>query len=193
MAYLKGSSFVDGNLYINDALFVNSVVSSAGKIPIISKIGITQLINKDSLIKYSNEDGSIEYSGLVSKFIEETQAEQITSLGRSSLQVGLSKETIALSILDKTIEYYFKDFSLVNGSINVIGKNNALEVSVPSVTTIKNCEDVSIVLSDVENKKKIVLSSPSVEVNTKVNVFEIEDVELVLNKDKTGWVYKEIL
>ena len=59
MAYLKGGSVVDGNLYIEGGLVVRNISTSAGgKLPTLDD-GDTKT---DRLVKFKNYNGGLEYS-----------------------------------------------------------------------------------------------------------------------------------
>lgn len=62
MAYIKGGSVVDGNLYIEGGLVVRNIMSSSGggKIPTVED----ECARADYLIKFVNENGAIKYSTL---------------------------------------------------------------------------------------------------------------------------------
>lgn len=59
MAYIKGGSVVDGNLYIEGGLVVRNISTSAGgKLPTLDD-GDT---NSDRLVKFKNYNGGLQYS-----------------------------------------------------------------------------------------------------------------------------------
>ena len=63
MAYIKGGSVVDGNLYVEGGLVVRNITTSSGaggQIPTIDD----GCANADYLIKFVNENGAIKYSTL---------------------------------------------------------------------------------------------------------------------------------
>lgn len=62
MAYIKGGSVVDGNLYVEGGLVVRNIMSSSGggKIPTVED----ECARADYLIKFVNENGAIKYSTL---------------------------------------------------------------------------------------------------------------------------------
>ena len=63
MAYIKGGSVVDGNLYVEGGLVVRNITTSSGaggQIPTIDD----ECARADYLIKFVNENGAIKYSTL---------------------------------------------------------------------------------------------------------------------------------
>ena len=61
MAYLKGGSVVDGNLYIEGGLVVRNIATSAGgQLPTLDE-GDAQ---SDYLVKFINNNGALRYSSL---------------------------------------------------------------------------------------------------------------------------------
>ena len=63
MAYIKGGSVVDGNLYVEGGLVVRNITTSSGaggQIPTIDD----ECAKADYLIKFVNENGAIKYSTL---------------------------------------------------------------------------------------------------------------------------------
>ena len=61
MAYLKGGSVVDGNLYVEGGLVVRNIATSAGgQLPTLDE-GDAQ---SDYLVKFINNNGALRYSSL---------------------------------------------------------------------------------------------------------------------------------
>lgn len=61
MAYLKGGSVVDGNLYVEGGLVVRNIATSAGgQLPTLD----TNSAKSDHLIKFINNNGALRYSSL---------------------------------------------------------------------------------------------------------------------------------
>ena len=61
MAYLKGGSVVDGNLYIEGGLVVRNIATSAGgQLPTLDE----GAAKSDYLVKFINNNGALRYSSL---------------------------------------------------------------------------------------------------------------------------------
>ena len=69
MAYLKGGSVVDGNLYIEGGLVVRNIsTSTGGQLPTLDE-GDAQ---SDYLVKFINDNGALRYSSLKEDTLGET-------------------------------------------------------------------------------------------------------------------------
>ena len=103
MAYIKGGSVVDGNLYIEGGLVVRNISTSAGgKLPTLDD----EATKTDRLVKFINYNGGLKYSSF---------GETVSSEG-VNLYVGETKDefsTLGLSFgkTNKT-----EVFTITNGS-----------------------------------------------------------------------------
>ena len=90
MAYLKGGSVVDGNLYVEGGLVVRNIATSAGgQLPTLDE-GDAQ---SDYLVKFINNNGALRYSSL-----KENSTGDTLSTVSSTFNFKVNDNTDALTI-----------------------------------------------------------------------------------------------
>ena len=90
MAYLKGGSVVDGNLYVEGGLVVRNIATSAGgQLPTLDE-GDAQ---SDYLVKFINNNGALRYSSL-----RENSTGDTLSTVSSTFNFKVNNDTDALTI-----------------------------------------------------------------------------------------------
>ena len=90
MAYLKGGSVVDGNLYVEGGLIVRNIATSAGgQLPTLDE-GDAQ---SDYLVKFINNNGALRYSSL-----KENSTGDTLSTVSSTFNFKVNDNTDALTI-----------------------------------------------------------------------------------------------
>ena len=90
MAYLKGGSVVDGNLYVEGGLVVRNIATSAGgQLPTLDE-GDAQ---SDYLVKFINNNGALRYSSL-----KENSTGDTLSTVSSTFNFKVNNDTDALTI-----------------------------------------------------------------------------------------------
>lgn len=90
MAYLKGGSVVDGNLYVEGGLVVRNIATSAGgQLPTLDE-GDAQ---SDYLVKFINNNGALRYSSL-----KENSTGDTLSTVSSTFNFKVNSNTDALTI-----------------------------------------------------------------------------------------------
>ena len=124
MAYMKGGSVVDGNLYIEGGLVVRNISTSAGgKLPTLDD-GDT---HSDRLVKFKNYNGGLQYSS----FGETVSSVKVREEDKKKvdLYVGETKEefyTLGLSFgSTKTDDGNAKVFTITNGNTIEIDINTS--------------------------------------------------------------------
>lgn len=124
MAYIKGGSVVDGNLYIEGGLVVRNISTSAGgKLPTLDD-GDT---HSDRLVKFKNYNGGLQYSS----FGETVSSVKVREEDKKKvdLYVGETKEefyTLGLSFgSTKTDDGNAKVFTITNGNTIEIDINTS--------------------------------------------------------------------
>ena len=121
MAYIKGGSVVDGNLYIEGGLVVRNISTSAGgKLPTLDD-GATK---SDRLVKFINNNGGLHYSSFGETVSSVKDGEKDKK--EVNLYAGETKEefyTLGLSFgSTKTDDGNAKVFTITNG--------NTIEISI---------------------------------------------------------------
>ena len=90
MAYLKGGSVVDGNLYIEGGLVVRNIATSAGgQLPTLDE----GAAKSDYLVKFINNNGALRYSSL-----KENSTGDTLSTVSSTFNFKVNDNTDALTI-----------------------------------------------------------------------------------------------
>ena len=143
MAYLKGGSVVDGNLYVEGGLVVRNIATSAGgQLPTLDE-GDAQ---SDYLVKFINNNGALRYSSLKEnstgdtlstvsstfnfKVNDNTDALTIKRNNSNIIEVSLNTSSNYITVGDSTI-YDEKGASISDGIINTIDVDT-LGSSLPS-------------------------------------------------------------
>ena len=143
MAYLKGGSVVDGNLYVEGGLVVRNIATSAGgQLPTLDE-GDAQ---SDYLVKFINNNGALRYSSLKEnstgdtlctvsstfnfKVNSNTDALTIKRNNSNIIEVSLNTSSNYITVGDSTI--YDENKTLISDDIiNTIGVDT-LGSSLPS-------------------------------------------------------------
>lgn len=106
MAYLKGGSVVDGNLYVEGGLVVRNIATSAGgQLPTLDEGDA----KSDYLVKFINNNGALRYSSL-----KENSTGDTLSTVSSTFNFKVNDNTDALTIKrndSNTIEVSLKTSS----------------------------------------------------------------------------------
>ena len=90
MAYLKGGSVVDGNLYVEGGLVVRNIATSAGgQLPTLDEGDV----QSDYLVKFINNNGALRYSSL-----KENSTGDTLSTVSSTFNFKVNSNTDALTI-----------------------------------------------------------------------------------------------
>ena len=145
MAYLKGGSVVDGNLYVEGGLVVRNIATSAGgQLPTLDE-GDAQ---SDYLVKFINNNGALRYSSLKEnstgdtlstvsstfnfKVNSNTDADALTIKRNNSniIEVSLNTSSNYITVKDSTI-YDENKAPISDDIINTIGVDT-LGSSLPS-------------------------------------------------------------
>ena len=145
MAYLKGGSVVDGNLYIEGGLVVRNIATSAGgQLPTLDE----GAAKSDYLVKFINNNGALRYSSLKENSIggeltlstvdsifnfkvnNDTDAFSIEKSASNTIEVSLNTSSNYITVGDSTI-YDEKGASISDGIIDTIDVDT-LGSSLPS-------------------------------------------------------------
>lgn len=143
MAYLKGGSVVDGNLYVEGGLVVRNIATSAGgQLPTLD----VDDANSDRLVKFKNNNGALVYSSLKEnatgdilstvsptfnfKVNNDTDALTIKRNDSNTIEVSLKTSSNYITVEDSTI-YDEKGASISDGIIDTI-EVDTLGSSLPS-------------------------------------------------------------
>ena len=143
MAYLKGGSVVDGNLYVEGGLVVRNIATSAGgQLPTLDE-GDAQ---SDYLVKFINNNGALRYSSLKEnstgdtlstvsstfnfKVNDNTDALTIKRNNFNIIEVSLNTSSNYITVKDSTI-YDENKAPISDDIINTIGVDT-LGSSLPS-------------------------------------------------------------
>ena len=143
MAYLKGGSVVDGNLYVEGGLVVRNIATSAGgQLPTLDE-GDAQ---SDYLVKFINNNGALRYSSLKEnltgdtlstvsstfnfKVNDNTDALTIKRNDSNTIEVSLKTSSNYITVGDSTI-YDENKAPISDDIINTIGVDT-LGSSLPS-------------------------------------------------------------
>lgn len=143
MAYLKGGSVVDGNLYVEGGLVVRNIATSAGgQLPTLDE-GDAQ---SDYLVKFINNNGALRYSSLKEnstgdtlstvsstfnfKVNDNTDALTIKRNNSNIIEVSLNTSSNYITVGDSTI-YDENKAPISDDIINTIGVDT-LGSSLPS-------------------------------------------------------------
>ena len=143
MAYLKGGSVVDGNLYVEGGLVVRNIATSAGgQLPTLDE-GDAQ---SDYLVKFINNNGALRYSSLKEnstgdtlstvsstfnfKVNDNTDALTIKRNNSNTIEVSLKTSSNYITVGDSTI-YDENKAPISDDIINTIGVDT-LGSSLPS-------------------------------------------------------------
>lgn len=143
MAYLKGGSVVDGNLYVEGGLVVRNIATSAGgQLPTLNEGDA----KSDYLVKFINNNGALRYSSLKEnstgdtlstvsstfnfKVNSNTDALTIKRNNSNIIEVSLKTSSNYITVGDSTI-YDEKGASISDGIIDTIDVDT-LGSSLPS-------------------------------------------------------------
>lgn len=137
MAYLKGGSVVDGNLYIEGGLVVRNIsTSTGGQLPTLDE-GDAQ---SDYLVKFINNNGALKYS-----YIKEDITGETISTDKSTFNFNVDSDSNALTIektTDNSITFTLntssKDISVNTTTIYGIiidNENKPIDIDTFNVTT----------------------------------------------------------
>ena len=121
MAYIKGGSVVDGNLYVEGGLVVRNITTSSGaggQIPTIDD----GCANADYLIKFVNENGAIKYSTLKEHIADTTTL----STDANSFKFKLSGKSNENAIVFTT------EFKNNKTSLDINSEPTNISVNIPS-------------------------------------------------------------
>lgn len=141
MAYLKGGSVVDGNLYVEGGLVVRNIATSAGgQLPTLDE-GDAQ---SDYLVKFINNNGALRYSSLKEnstgdtlstvsstfnfKVNNDTDALTIKRNNSNIIEVSLNTSSNYITVKDSTI-YNEKGTEITESFINGITENTDIPES----------------------------------------------------------------
>ena len=141
MAYLKGGSVVDGNLYVEGGLVVRNIATSAGgQLPTLDE-GDAQ---SDYLVKFINNNGALRYSSLKEnstgdtlstvsstfnfKVNDNTDALTIKRNNSNTIEVSLKTSSNYITVKDSTI-YNEKGTEITKSFINCITENTDIPAS----------------------------------------------------------------
>lgn len=141
MAYLKGGSVVDGNLYVEGGLVVRNIATSAGgQLPTLDE-GDAQ---SDYLVKFINNNGALRYSSLKEnstgdtlstvsstfnfKVNSNTDALTIKRNNSNIIEVSLNTSSNYITVKDSTI-YDEKGTEITESFINGITENTDIPES----------------------------------------------------------------
>ena len=143
MAYLKGGSVVDGNLYVEGGLVVRNIATSAGGQLTTLDEGDAQ---SDYLVKFINNNGALRYSSLKEnstgdtlstvsstfnfKVNDNTDALTIKRNNSNIIEVSLNTSSNYITVGDSTI-YDENKAPISDDIINTIGVDT-LGSSLPS-------------------------------------------------------------
>ena len=140
MAYIKGGSVVDGNLYIEGGLVVRNISTSAGgQLPTLDD----ESALSDRLVKFINNNGGLKYSSF---------GETVSGDGKGvKLYVGRNKEEF------NNLELYFGNTNTGNSTrVCTITNGNATEIEKIGINT-----SASSILVEDRNIKGIMDDSSS--------------------------------
>ena len=140
MAYIKGGSVVDGNLYIEGGLIVRNISTSAGgQLPTLDD----ESALSDRLVKFINNNGGLKYSSF---------GETVSGDGKGvKLYVGRNKEEF------NNLELYFGNTNTGNSTrVCTITNGNATEIEKIGINT-----SASSILVEDRNIKGIMDDSSS--------------------------------
>ena len=137
MAYLKGGSVVDGNLYIEGGLVVRNIATSTGgQLPTLDE-GDAQ---SDYLVKFTNNNGALKYSS-----IKEDITGKTISTDKSTFNFNVDSNSKALTIektTDNSIKFTLntssKDINVNETTIYGIiidNENKPIDIDTFNVTT----------------------------------------------------------
>ena len=138
MAYLKGGSVVDGNLYVEGGLVVRNIATSAGgQLPTLDE-GDAQ---SDYLVKFINNNGALRYSSLKEnstgdtlstvsstfnfKVNDNTDALTIKRNNSNIIEVSLNTSSNYITVKDSTI-YNEKGTEITKSFINGITEDTEI-------------------------------------------------------------------
>ena len=140
MAYIKGGSVVDGNLYIEGGLVVRNISTSAGgQLPTLDD----ESALSDRLVKFINNNGGLKYSS----FGETVSGDE----KKVKLYVGRNKEEF------NNLELYFGNTNTGNSTrVCTITNGNATEIEKIGINT-----SASSILVEDRNIKGIMNDSSS--------------------------------
>ena len=140
MAYIKGGSVVDGNLYIEGGLVVRNISTSAGgQLPTLDD----ESALSDRLVKFINNNGGLKYSS----FGETVSGDE----KKVKLYVGRNKEEF------NNLELYFGNTNTGNSTrVCTITNGNATEIEKIGINT-----SASSILVEDRNIKGIMDDSSS--------------------------------
>ena len=141
MAYLKGGSVVDGNLYVEGGLVVRNIATSAGgQLPTLD----VDDANSDRLVKFKNNNGALVYSSLKEnltgdtlstvsstfnfKVNDNTDALTIKRNNSNSIEVSLNTSSNYITVKDSTI-YNEKGTEIKDSFISGITENTEIPES----------------------------------------------------------------
>ena len=139
MAYLKGGSVVDGNLYVEGGLVVRNIATSAGgQLPTLDE-GDAQ---SDYLVKFINNNGALRYSSL-----KENSTGDTLSTVSSTFNFKVNDNTDALTIKrnnSNTIEVSLKTSSnYITVGDSTIYDEKGTEITKSFITGITEDTEIS--------------------------------------------------
>lgn len=145
MAYLKGGSVVDGNLYIEGGLVVRNISTSAGgQLPTLDD-GDTK---SDRIVKFKNNNGGLRYSSF---------GETVSKIGDGkgvNLYVGGTKDefnSLGVSFGRTNTDNHAEVFTITN--INNTNGNNTIEIAIHTSASKISVEEKNNIID--ENGKSI--------------------------------------
>lgn len=156
MAYLKGGSVVDGNLYIEGGLIVRNIsTNTGGQLPTLDD-GDTK---SDRLVKFKNNNGGLRYSS----FGETVSTVSDTDTGKPkkgvNLYVGETKDefnSLGVSFgRTNTTDNHAEVFTITN--INNTEGDNTIEIAIHTSASKISVEEKNNIID--ENGKSIDIGS----------------------------------
>lgn len=138
MAYLKGGSVVDGNLYVEGGLVVRNIATSAGgQLPTLDE-GDAQ---SDYLVKFINNNGALRYSSL-----KENSTGDTLSTVSSTFNFKVNDNTDALTIKRN-------NSNIIEVSLNT--SSNYITVKDSTIYNEKGTEITKSFISDITEDTEI--------------------------------------
>lgn len=138
MAYLKGGSVVDGNLYVEGGLVVRNIATSAGgQLPTLDE-GDAQ---SDYLVKFINNNGALRYSSL-----KENSTGDTLSTVSSTFNFKVNDNTDALTIKRN-------NSNIIEVSLNT--SSNYITVKDSTIYNEKGTEITKSFISDITEETEI--------------------------------------
>lgn len=140
MAYLKGGSVVDGNLYVEGGLVVRNIATSAGgQLPTLDEGDA----KSDYLVKFINNNGALRYSSLKEN---STGGELTLSTVDSIFNFKVNSNTDALTIKRN-------NSNIIEVSLNT--SSNYITVKDSTIYNEKGTEITKSFISDITEETEI--------------------------------------